>query len=108
MVQALHPPGKPGRPSSAGERALTHARVGRDTRVVKLRVLFRALPLAGGFLTLWPSTASQPTTAISNYGSGQVANRHFIVGLGQADGAFKIFSLATTNLVIDVSGFFAP
>lgn len=65
-------------------------------------------PVANGFLTLWPSAAIQPTVATSNYRAGRVYNRHFIVGLGNADGAFKIFSAATTNLVVDLSGYFAP
>ena len=66
------------------------------------------LPAGQGFLTLWPSTATRPLVATSNYNPGDVGNRHFIVGLGQADGAFKIFSNATTELVIDLSGYFAP
>ena len=64
-------------------------------------------PQAGGYLTFWPSSASQPLVANSNFQAGQVFNRHFTVGLG-ADGAFKIFTYSTTDLVIDVSGFFAP
>jgi hypothetical protein len=60
-----------------------------------------------GYLTFWPSSASQPTIATSNFFTGQVFNRHFITGLG-GDGAFKIFSSATTDLVIDISGYFAP
>lgn len=64
-------------------------------------------PSGGGYLTFWPSSATQPLVANSNYLAGQVFNRHFTVGLG-ADGAFKIFTLATTELVIDVSGYFAP
>ncbi len=66
------------------------------------------LPQTGGYLTFWPSDAAQPTVAASNFTAGQVFNRHFTVGLGNADGAFKIFTSATTDLVIDVSGFFAP
>jgi hypothetical protein len=62
----------------------------------------------GGYLTFWPSSALQPLVATSNFTAGQVFNRHFTVGLGNADGAFKIFSQFTTDLVIDVSGFFAP
>jgi hypothetical protein len=62
----------------------------------------------GGFLTLWPSSATRPTAASSNFSPGQIFNRHFTVGLGAGDGAFKIFSQFQTNLVIDVSGFFAP
>ena len=65
------------------------------------------LPDSNGYLTLWPSDGTQPGTANSNYQGGKVFNRHITVGLG-ADGAFKIFTSATTNLVIDVSGYFAP
>jgi subtilisin-like proprotein convertase family protein len=61
-----------------------------------------------GHLTFWPSSATQPTTAMSNYVFNQILNRHFIVGLGAGDGAFKVFSFATTDLVIDLSGYFAP
>ncbi|MDX2033321.1 MAG: zinc-dependent metalloprotease family protein [Blastocatellia bacterium] len=66
-------------------------------------------PLAGGWLTFWPSdAATQPTAAASNYATGQIFNRHFIVGLGSADGAFRIYTKATTHLVIDLAGYFAP
>lgn len=64
-------------------------------------------PANNGFLTFWPSDAAQPGTANSNYRAGTVFNRHITVGLG-ADGAFKIFTSATTNLVVDISGYFAP
>lgn len=64
-------------------------------------------PALGGFLTFWPSTVTRPTVATSNYLSGQIFNRHFTVGLG-TDGAFKIYALSTTELVIDVSGYYAP
>ncbi|HQR36748.1 MAG TPA: hypothetical protein PLK30_28750, partial [Blastocatellia bacterium] len=62
---------------------------------------------ANGFLTFWPSDAAQPNVATSNYRSGIVFNRHFTVGLG-TDGAFKRFAASTTDLVIDLSGYFAP
>ncbi|HMY76837.1 MAG TPA: hypothetical protein PLQ88_33770, partial [Blastocatellia bacterium] len=61
----------------------------------------------GGFLTFWPNGAAQPLVASSNFAAGQVLNRHFTVGLG-ANGMFNIFTLTQTELVIDVSGFFAP
>jgi hypothetical protein len=60
-----------------------------------------------GYLTFWPSNAAQPLVAASNFTAGQVLNRHFAVGLG-ADGAFKLFASASTDLVIDVVGYFAP
>ena len=62
----------------------------------------------GGYLTFWPSGATQPMVATSNFGAGQVFNRHFTVGLGASDGAFKVFTQLQTDLVIDVSGYFAP
>ncbi|MFN0087470.1 MAG: reprolysin-like metallopeptidase [Blastocatellia bacterium] len=65
-------------------------------------------PGAGGWLTFWPSDATKPTAAASNYSAGQVFNRHFIVRLGDADGAFNLFTQAATHLVVDLSGFFAP
>ncbi|MBS1791778.1 MAG: putative Ig domain-containing protein [Acidobacteria bacterium] len=66
------------------------------------------IPLANGYLTFWPSDESQVFVASSNFTAGAIFNRHFIVGLGNGDGAFKILSSAMTDLVIDVSGYFAP
>lgn len=60
-----------------------------------------------GYLTFRPGDAQQPLVATSNYTAGQVINRYFTVGLG-ADGSFKRFASATTDLVVDISGFFAP
>lgn len=62
----------------------------------------------GGYLTFWPSDAARPLVATSNFVTGRIFNRHFTVGLGNVDGAFKIFSPLTTDLVIDVAGYFAP
>lgn len=64
-------------------------------------------PNAGGWLTFWPNGAAQPLVASSNYTAGQIFNRHFIAGLG-ATGLFNIFTFAQTDVIIDVSGFFAP
>ena len=66
------------------------------------------LPAANGFLTFWPSdAASRPLVATSNFQSGRNFNRYYTVGLG-ANGSFKMYASATTNLVVDVSGYFAP
>ncbi len=64
-------------------------------------------PAGLGFLTFWPSNANQPLIATSNYTAGQIFNRYFKIGLAP-DGSFKRFSLQTTHLVLDISGFFAP
>ncbi|HMV48106.1 MAG TPA: Ig domain-containing protein, partial [Blastocatellia bacterium] len=65
------------------------------------------VPAGSGFLTLFPSNATRPTVANSNFASGDVTNNVFTVGLG-TDGAFKIFSSATTEVIVDVTGYYAP
>ena len=66
-------------------------------------------PTANGFLTFWPSdAAARPLAATSNFQSGRNFNRFFTAGLGLLNGDFKMYASATTNLVIDVSGYFAP
>lgn len=65
-------------------------------------------PVANGFLTIYPSTAAQPQAANTNYQTGQTINNVFTVGLGAGDGAFKVFSLSTSHVVIDITGYFAP
>ncbi len=61
----------------------------------------------GGFLTLFPSNAARPLAAGTNYAANEVVNNVFTVGLG-ADGAFKIFAFNTTDVVVDITGYYAP
>ncbi len=65
------------------------------------------VPNSGGFVTLYPSNASRPLVANSNFVAGEIVNNVFTVGLGP-DGAFKIHALTTTDVVIDVTGYYAP
>lgn len=66
-------------------------------------------PQGNGYLTLWRTGLTRPILpTASNYTTGQILNRYFTVALGASDGAFKNYSLQTTDLVIDVVGFFAP
>ncbi len=62
----------------------------------------------GGFLTLYPSDAPQPNVTNSNYLANEILNNAFTVGLGASDGAFKIFVSSNTDLVVDVTGYYAP
>ncbi|HMV48228.1 MAG TPA: BACON domain-containing protein [Blastocatellia bacterium] len=62
----------------------------------------------GGFLTLYPSDAAQPLVANSNFNPNEILNNVFTVGLGNADGAFKIYVTSTTHVVVDVTGYYAP
>ncbi|MDQ3013678.1 MAG: PQQ-dependent sugar dehydrogenase, partial [Acidobacteriota bacterium] len=61
----------------------------------------------GGYLTLYPSGATRPTVASINYNPNEFVNNAFTVGLG-ADGAFNIYALNTTQVVVDVTGYYAP
>nr|MBA3321739.1 hypothetical protein [Pyrinomonadaceae bacterium] len=62
----------------------------------------------GGFITLYPSGASQPTVSNLNYVAGQVVPNAFTVGLGSGDGAFNIFASSSTHFIVDIAGYFAP
>jgi probable HAF family extracellular repeat protein len=65
-------------------------------------------PGAGsGHVTLFPSGNPLPAAANVNYTPGQIVSNAFTVGLG-ADGAFNIYSFATTHFVLDVTGYYAP
>ena len=63
-------------------------------------------PQGGGFLTLFPADAAKPLVASSNYNAGQIVNGPFSVGLSPT-GQFKIFTFATTDLVVDVLGYYS-
>ncbi|HMX25272.1 MAG TPA: putative Ig domain-containing protein [Blastocatellia bacterium] len=62
----------------------------------------------GGYLTLYPSDAPQPLAANSNYKPNEVLNNAFTVGVGATDGAIKVFVTSDTDVVIDVTGYYAP
>jgi len=67
-------------------------------------------------MTFAPFNQPLPTVATSNFSAGGAYNRHFFVGLDATEGKFNIFFnmnnppniVFKTDLVIDVSGFFAP
>ncbi len=68
-------------------------------------------PAAAGFLTFYPGDLmTAPTVATSNspYPVAFGYNRHYFVGLSPADGSFKMLTQFTTDLIVDVSGYFAP
>ncbi|MBL8191578.1 MAG: putative Ig domain-containing protein, partial [Acidobacteria bacterium] len=100
----------PGTPLAAGAETSQAARgvctIAASAQAIVGNVTV-VLPASGGFLTFWPSNATRPLVATSNYAAGSIFNRYFTVGLG-TDGAFKMFAFTTTHAVIDVSGYFAP
>lgn len=59
-----------------------------------------------GYLTLYPADATQPFASSSNFVAGNNRNAPFIVSLS-LNGEFNIYTARTTDLVIDVMGYFS-
>jgi Bacterial Ig-like domain (group 3) len=64
-------------------------------------------PTAAGYLTVWPSAAPRPLASNLNFIRGETIPNLVIAKLG-ADGAVTLFvSAGTTDVVVDVVGWFA-
>src|SRR6476646_3221075 len=59
------------------------------------------------FLTTWPAGQPQPLVSTLNAGTGAVTANSAIVPAG-TNGDISVFVTNTSNLVIDVNGYFAP
>ena len=83
-------------------------RCGVDSEAVVVSVTVTAVvPEADGFLTAFPAGEDRPGTSVVNYGGGDVIANHQFVRLG-GDGGLSVYSLAASDVVVDVTGFFAP
>ena len=58
-----------------------------------------------GYLTIWPTGESQPVSSTLNSPDGRVKANAAIVAAG-AGGAISIYASDTTNVVIDIDGYF--
>ncbi len=61
-------------------------------------------PASAGFLTVFPCGGSVPSTSSVNYGPGQVVPNGVLAMVG-AGGMVCIFSLADTEVLVDVTGY---
>jgi hypothetical protein len=59
-----------------------------------------------GYLTLWPQGAAQPVVSTLNALDGAVTSNMAIVPT--TNGAISSFALNPTQLILDLSGYFAP
>ena len=59
-----------------------------------------------GYLTVWPSGQDQPNVSTLNSIDGRIKANAAIVPAG-AGGAISIFASNTTNVVLDINGYFA-
>jgi hypothetical protein len=97
-------PGTPGRDTykaAAGSTStITIAEAkGFDLAQVTVTV---AEPEGPGHLTTWPEGA-KPNTSFSNYVAGQTIPQTLLVEL-DANGSFRLFTLARTHLIVDFTG----
>lgn len=60
-----------------------------------------------GFLTAWPAGQSQPAVSTLNAVTGAVTANAAIVKAGTS-GSINVLASATTDLAIDINGYFAP
>src|SRR5579864_3524903 len=69
---------------------------------------FAAVPKGPlGYMTAWPTGQTQPVVASLNATTGAVTANAVIVGAG-TNGSVDVFALSATDLVIDITGYFAP
>ncbi len=60
-----------------------------------------------GYLTLWPDGSAQPLVSTLNAQDGSLTNNMAIVPAGTA-GKVNSFANGITQLLLDISGYFAP
>ena len=62
-------------------------------------------PQAAGHLTVYPCGERRPEASTLNFAAGQTVANSTVVGLGD-DGAVCVYSLAATEVVVDVTGWY--
>jgi uncharacterized repeat protein (TIGR03803 family) len=60
-----------------------------------------------GYLTIWPTGKNQPVASTLNSPDGRTKANAAIVPVG-VDAAVSVFASQTTDLVLDIDGYFAP
>jgi len=64
-------------------------------------------PASEGFVTVWPCEAARPEASNVNFVAGQTIPNAVIAPLG-AGGALCLYSSTPTDVIVDVTGWFAP
>ncbi len=61
-----------------------------------------------GYLTVWPTGQTQPVVSTLNSLDGRIKANAAIVAAGTGGGAVSVFASDTTNVLLDIDGYFAP
>lgn len=64
-------------------------------------------PASAGFVTVWPCGMARPEASNVNFVAGQTIPNAVIAPLGE-DGALCVYSSTPTDVLVDVTGWFAP
>jgi Cohesin domain len=66
-------------------------------------------PAALGYLTTWPEDQAQPNVSTLNApGGGVVGNQAMVPAGTETGGPISVYASDTTNLLIDINGYFGP
>ena len=60
-----------------------------------------------GYLTIWPTGEGQPTVSTMNSPDGRTKANAAIVPAGSSNGAVSVYVSDTTNVILDINGYFA-
>jgi len=61
-----------------------------------------------GYLTIWPTGEGQPLVSTLNSPDGRVKANAAIVPAGTPSGSVSVYVTNTTNVILDISGYFRP
>ncbi len=79
-----------------------------DATAVVVNVTAADTTAAGGFLTVYPTGANRPTASNLNFGPNDTVANLVQVGIGSA-GEISVYSFnGSTDIIVDVQGYFAP
>ena len=95
--------------ASAGGSATNCGLQAAGLNIAAVAVNFVAVgPSAAGYITVFPFNGVQPTASTLNYTAGEVVANSAIVKVSQVSiTAMSIYSLATTHVVADVTGYYS-
>ncbi len=60
------------------------------------------------YLTIWPTGEGQPTVSTLNSLDGRIKANAVIIPAGTSNGSVSVFVTNTTNVVLDINGYFIP
>ncbi len=63
-------------------------------------------PSGPGFLTVYPSGSTPPTSSNVNASKGEVVPNRVVTGLDSTNGTFEVYSNVATDVIVDVSGYY--